>query len=121
MAEKFYDKDLQELGMDKKYLGMLSYLIIFIGGAIFYFVSKDKFVRFHALQSIMFFVGSSVISFIIFYLGFYVPLAFLIKWIVSFILIIVWLTLIISAYNGKKIKLPFIGEIAEEFSTKEII
>lgn len=83
--------------------GALAYLLGFVTGVIFFLISKDKFVRFHALQSIMLFVGLTVLN--------YIPFLNVIAGIVALIL---WLVLMFKAYKGEKFKLPVIGDIAEK-------
>lgn len=99
-------------GIDPKLAALLAYLLSIIGGIIFYVISKDKYVRFHALQSILlwavFIVIDVVVAFIpiIWFFGWIIPLAFLALWIV----------MMLKAYQGEKYKLPVIGDIAEKNS-----
>lgn len=83
--------------------GALTYLLGFVTGVIFFLISKDKFVRFHALQSIMLFVGLTVLN--------YIPF---LNVIVGIVALILWLVLMFKAYQGEKFKLPVIGDIAEK-------
>ena len=91
--------------------GMLCY--IFFAGIIFLLVepyNRNRFVRFHAFQSILFTIAWVVLHGVVVipYLGWalwpVVELAFLISWIV----------LLIKAYQGVMFKLPVIGEFAEQ-------
>jgi len=86
----------------------LCYLIGWVTGLGFLLAEKGNAkVRFHAMQSLLFFGGLTVISF--------VPV---IGWLLSpFVLIIgfvVWLMSIYKAYNGEDFELPVVGKFARE-------
>ncbi len=101
-------------GMAPNVAGVLSYLAGFVTGIIFYVIEKEnKFVRFHAMQSIVvfgFLFVASVIIGIVPFIGWLV--SFLI-WIVSLVL---WVVLMLKAFQGEFFKLPVAGEIAERNS-----
>ncbi len=109
-------------GMQNNMAGALSYITIV--GLIFLFIEpykSNRFVRFHAFQSIFFAVGWVVlwIAFIILsvVLGFIshglaacitIPM-----WLILGLgLFIVWIILIFKAYNNQEWKLPVIGNLA---------
>jgi len=121
MAQDNFDKELKQLGMDKKYSAVLAYLLSFLGGAIFLVISKDKFVRFHALQSILYNGGSTILLLGLFTIGLYFTYIFYFIWLVRLFLFTIWIFLMYMAYKGKEYELPLIGRIAKKFSTKEII
>src|SRR5699024_9288979 len=57
--------------LEENVAGLLCYLATFITGIIFLFIEKkSKFVRFHAMQSIVFFVGIWVVGFVVDYVPF---------------------------------------------------
>jgi uncharacterized membrane protein len=108
--------------MQNNMAGALSYITIV--GLIFLFIEpykSNRFVRFHAFQSIFFAVGWVVlwIAFIILsvVLGFIshglaacitIPM-----WLILGLgLFIVWIILIFKAYNNQEWKLPVIGNLA---------
>lgn len=104
------NKDLGKtsMGMQANVAAMLSYLLGFITGLIFYLVEKEnKFVRFHAMQSIIVFAALFVVGFIIAF----IPGVNLIFWAAETIL---WIILMVKAYQGEKLKLPIAGDIAEK-------
>jgi len=91
-------------GMQANVAALLSYAVGWLTGLIFFLIEKEnKFVRFHALQSIILFGSLAVLTFI--------PVIGLLAIIASPIL---WILLMIKAYSGVKFKLPFIGDIAEK-------
>lgn len=118
MAEENKDvkRDLGKTstGMDANVAALLSYVLGFITGLIFYLIEKDnKFVRFHAMQSMIVF-GSLLV------IGIILPLFPVIGWILSPILwignVVLWILLMIKAFQGEYFKLPIAGDIAEKNS-----
>lgn len=101
-------------GLGKNTAAALSYVLGPITGVIFLVLEKDKFVRFHAMQSIVFGVVAFVLNMI---LGFTIVLALVlpILWIVEFIL---WLVLIYKAWQGEEWELPVLGKFARQFLGK---
>lgn len=98
--------------MDPKLSALLCYLLSIIGGIIFYMISKDKFVRFHALQSIFLGVAFIIIDVIVVF----VPFLWFFSWIVYLGFLALSVVMMIKAYQGEKYKLPIIGDWAEKNS-----
>jgi uncharacterized membrane protein len=101
-------------GMQPNVAALLSYLVGFITGIIFYVIEKEnKFVRFHAMQSIITFG-------FLFVLGFILGVIPLIGWVLMPVLwiveVVLWIVLMVKAYQGEKFKLPIAGDIAEKNS-----
>ncbi len=99
-------------GMQANLAALLSYLLGFITGIIFYLIEKDnKFVRFHAMQSIITFGALFVLNTIL-------TLIPVIRWvfmpIIGITALILWVILMVKAYQGENFKLPFVGAIAEK-------
>ena len=90
--------------------GALSYVLGFITGIVFLLTSKDKFVRFHAMQSIITSVAIMVLNII---LGFTIIGLVLVPFL-GLGSLALFIVLIIKAYQGEKFKLPVIGEYAEK-------
>ncbi len=94
-------------GLPRNTAAALSYVLGWLTGIIFLLIEKDKFVRFHAMQSIITFGLLTVVSF--------VPV---VGWILSPLVMIVgfvlWLVLIFKAYQGEEFKLPVIGDFAQK-------
>ncbi len=98
-------------GLPKNTAAALSYALGWLTGIVFLLIEKDKFVRFHAAQSIVVF-GILTIIVLIPVIGWVIaPLA----WIVGFIL---WLVLIFKAYQGEEFKLPWAGNLAKKLLGK---
>ncbi|MNW34978.1 Chloroplast import component protein (Tic20) [compost metagenome] len=101
-------------GLDPKVAGLLCYVLGFITGIIFLIIEKQsKFVKFHAMQSIIIFGTLTVLNIILSYIP-------VIGWIASFIIsplsFILWIVLMLMALQGKTFKLPIAGDIAEKQS-----
>ncbi len=107
-------------GLDQRICVLLAYLFGWLGGLIFFIVEKqNKVVRFHAMQSILLsavyivlMIALTILSFIPF-LGIIFNLVNLLVSLGFLALIIV---LIAFSFQGKQIKLPFIGDMALNWS-----
>lgn len=94
-------------GLDENVAGLLCYVLGWISGTIFILIeTENKFVRYHAMQSIIVF-GILTVAGII--LGF-VPYIY---WLVPAVSFILWVVLMVKAYQGEKYKLPWAGNLAE--------
>jgi uncharacterized membrane protein len=101
-------------GLDQNLAGALCYVLGWLTGIIFLVIEKEnKFVRFHAVQSIVVFGAITVAQIILWIIPF-------IGWIIGILLSIVtfllWIFLMYKAYQGQTYKLPIAGNIAEKNS-----
>ena len=109
-------------GMTDNVAGALCYVLGLITGIVFLVLApynQNKFVRFHAFQSIFFhvaFIGIWILETI---------LAMMMPWGLSMVMSIIgllitlaalggWILLIVQAYQGEKFKLPVIGDLADK-------
>ncbi|MFC1710955.1 DUF4870 domain-containing protein [Patescibacteria group bacterium] len=94
--------------MSKNTKATLCYVGAWITGLIFLLIEKkDKEVRFHAMQSLLTFAGLTILTM--------VPLiGWILAPIVAVVGFILWLILIIKTYQGEKVVLPLVGEIAKK-------
>jgi len=105
-------KNNTSLGLDENIESMLCYLLGWITGIIFLILEKEnKFVRFHAMQSLITFLFLSVVSFLIKTIPF---IGFLISPFLWLFGLLIWVLLMYKAFQGEKFKLPVIGEITEQ-------
>jgi uncharacterized membrane protein len=100
---------------------ILSYALWWVGGLVFFLIErKNRFVRFHAAQSIIFFGAVSVLLgvlqliSIIPLLGFLlsVPISFA-STIITIIAVATWLFMMIQMYRGKNVRIPIVSGYAE--------
>lgn len=98
-------------GLEPTIAGALSYLLGFVTGILFFILEKDNpFVRFHALQSTIFF-GALFVVMVFFSI---IPiLGFLVNFLLGLCAFVVWLFIMIKAAQGVAFKLPVVGDIAE--------
>jgi uncharacterized membrane protein len=102
-------------GLAPNVAGLLCYLGIWVTGIIFFILEqKNKWVRFHAAQSIVVFGTLSVISAII---GWIPIIGHVFSTIIGIIGFILWIVLMVKAYKGERYKLPLAGDIAEMIVT----
>jgi uncharacterized membrane protein len=99
-------------GMDQNVAGLLCYVAGWITGLIFFLIEKEnRFVRFHAMQSIITFGGLTVVSIA---LGMIPFVNLVLLPILAILQLILWIVLMVKAYQGQLFKLPVIGDMAEK-------
>jgi len=99
-------------GLSPNVAGLLCYVAGWITGIIFLVLEqRNKFVRFHAAQSIVAF-GTITVAGIILGLIPVVGVAF--STIIGIIGFIVWIIMIVKASSGEWYKLPWAGDVAEK-------
>lgn len=101
-------------GLAENVAGLLCYVLGWISGIVFLLIEpKNKFVRFHAFQSIIVFGLITLIGIV------FNPIPFIggfIGWITSVIGFILWIFLMVKAYQGTMYKLPWAGDLAEKWA-----
>jgi uncharacterized membrane protein len=114
------------MGMSPNVEAGLSYVLTWVTGLIFFFMEKqNRFVRFHAMQSILFFGGLTVINIILSVIGgFGVPgiglLVALVSWAVGIVGLVGYIVLLINGFQGKYFKLPIVGDYAEKYANQGV-
>ena len=106
-------KDLGKtsVGMQANIAGVLCYAAGWITGIIFFLIEKEnKFVRFHAFQSMVVFGATMILSVV---LAVTVVGLILVPF-VNIAALIIWIVLMVKAYQGEKFKLPVAGDMAEK-------
>ncbi|MFC1979850.1 DUF4870 domain-containing protein [Chloroflexota bacterium] len=98
-------------GLELNTAGLLCYLGGWITGIVFLVIEqKNQFVRFHALQSIVTFgaltVTSALLNWIPFVGGFFGS-------VIGILAFILWILLMVKAYQGELYKIPIAGHVAE--------
>jgi uncharacterized membrane protein len=100
-------------GLDANVAAALAYAAGWVTGAAFLFIEhENRFVRFHAMQSVIVF-GSLSIAWMV---ALSIPV---LGWIVAFLVIppvsaVLWLMLMYRAYQGERYKVPGAGDMAEQ-------
>lgn len=99
-------------------MAALAYFLGFVTGIIFLLVEKNnKFIRFHAMQSTITFGGLFVVNLA---LGLVPVIGTIANIPLSIAALVVWILLMIKAYQGQTYKLPYIGDIAEKQVNKTV-
>ena len=95
--------------------GLLGCLIGSVATGVVMLVMErsNRFVRFHALQSILWFVLMTAAYFLASMIGF-LPFMGLLKWLVGVLHFAVSIYLMYMAYKGNMFKLPMIGDVVAE-------
>jgi uncharacterized membrane protein len=99
-------------GINPNVAGLLCYLLGFVTGIIFLVLEKEnRFVRFHAMQSIFVFGFLFILQMILSFIPF---IGWILMPIVGILALILWLILMMKAYKGEFFKLPIVGDMAEQ-------
>ncbi len=103
-------------GLEANVAGAVAYLFGFLSGIAFLVLEKDStFVKFHAMQSTIVSVGwivGQVILTAIPLIGWVLLLPW---WIFG---IVLWVWLMLKAFQGERYKLPWVGDLAEQQVSK---
>ena len=113
--------DPTSTGLNGRTEALLSYVLGWFSGLIFFVIErKNRFVRFHAAQSFIFFGIVSVVYIVIRLLSIIPVLGFLLSPVLgcaTLILLIpaalIWVLLMIQAYRGVNFRLPIISGYAD--------
>jgi uncharacterized membrane protein len=91
--------DHQRSGLSENLAALLSYVFGWITGLLFLLLDKRPYVRFHAAQSIVVFtLGALLLNFL------------------SLLSLVLWVVLMVKAFQGVRFKLPLAGDIAESLT-----
>lgn len=106
-------------GLDANLAAMLCYAIGWVTGLIFFVLEKDsRFVKYHAMQSIIVSLALNVMLFLLFRIPFIGFLLAVLSPLIFLACLVLWILLMVKAYNGEKFKMPFAGDIAEQQAAK---
>jgi uncharacterized membrane protein len=113
-------------GLDANIAAALSYFFGLLSGAIFFGIeTESRFVKFHAMQSMLASVAAIVLWIVymvvwtvlsrIPFLGWMAALVGFLGWaLLALGMLGLWLFCMFKAFQGDRFKLPFIGEVAEK-------
>jgi uncharacterized membrane protein len=111
-------EDKTSTGLKQNLAGLLCYVLGWVTGIVFLIIEKDsQFVRFHAFQSIITFGAITIVQII---LSFIPVVGWIFGYLVWALTLILWIILMVNAYQGKKYKLPIAGDIAERLSKPSV-
>ena len=110
-------------GLDANIAAALSYFFGLLSGAVFFAIETDsRFVKFHAMQSMLASVAAIVIWIVYMVLASILAYIPVLGWLVMLLLwaglalgmLGLWLFCMFKAFQGERFKLPYIGEVAEK-------
>jgi len=107
-------------GLSQNVAAGLSYFT-WIAGLVFFLIEKqNRFVRFNAMQSILFSGALTILGIIIQVLAGFLPASVAIAlscvWgIAGLAFLVGWIFCLVNAFQGKTFKLPYIGDVAERY------
>ena len=106
--------DKTSTGLDENIAGLLCYVLGWVSGIVFLLLEQEnKFVKFHAVQSIIVFGTLSLVNGV---LG-WIPVLGLIIGIISGILaFVLWILLMVKASQGERYKVKWAGNYAERWA-----
>ena len=112
-------------GLDQNIAGLLSYVLGPITGLVFFLLEKEnRFVRFHAMQSIVVGVASFVFWIIFSILSTILAFVPFLGWILSAVVgmvaglgfFVLWIVLMVKAFQGEEWEVPVLGKYARQYS-----
>jgi uncharacterized membrane protein len=116
-------------GLSENVAGALCYALGWITGLIFLLIDKRPFVKFHAAQSIVVFGALHIIHFVVamIFVGSIlrggVNIIFgagaTLLHILDLLIFILWIVLMIKAYQGDRFKVPVAADVAESLAGKQ--
>ena len=120
------------LGMEGNITALIGYIISIVALVLIFIEKDNKFVRFHAIQSVIWWVAMWVVFFVLWVVVIVigVVLAMIssslatIVWILSTLIFLGWFVALvggvifaaIKAYGGNMFKLPIVGGLAEKWA-----
>jgi len=105
------EKNKTVLGVDENIEALLCYVLGWITGILFLLLEREnRFVRFHAMQSLVVFLGLFLLSLVV---GLIPIIGTLISILLLPVSLILWVLLMFKALQGEKYKLPWAGDFAD--------
>ena len=117
-------------GLSENVAGLLCYVLGWITGLVFFLIDTRPYVRFHAAQSMVVFGGLHILRIalaMVFGMGWgfgggigWASFSFgwLLFSLIGLVALILWIVLMVKAYQGERFKVPVAGDFAESFAGK---
>ena len=114
-------------GISENMAATLSYALGWLTGIIFFLIDSRPYVKFHAAQSMVVFGGLHLLSIALgtmtgigwLFGGWHVmgP-RFFFSHIISLLSFVLWILLMVKAYQGQRFKVPVVADLAESLARK---
>jgi len=109
-------------GLQENVAGLLCYVLGWLTGIVFLLIDKRPFVKFHAAQSIVVFGGLTIIRIALMFMG--GMTGGMIGWgvvgmiglVISLLGLVLWIFLMVKAYQHELFKVPIAAPIAENIA-----
>jgi uncharacterized membrane protein len=112
-------------GLQENVAGLLCYVLGWLTGIIFLLIDKRPFVKFHAAQSIVVFGGLFIIRIALIFMHSMVGgglvsfgLVGMIGLVIGLLTLVLWILLMVKAYQHEMFKVPIAAPIAENIAGK---
>ena len=103
-------------GLAENVAGLLCYALGWVTGLIFLLIDKRPWVKFHAAQSIAVFGGLTIIRIGLLFMTHFLGWAiFALIGLISFVL---WIFLMVKAYQHETVRIPIAADIADNLAGK---
>lgn len=104
-------------GLDENVAGLLCYVLWWVSGLVFVLIEQEnKFVRFHAMQSIYVFGTITVAGIVLGWIPVIGVVFSVLLWLFG---VALWIVLMVKAYQGVEFKLPLAGNLAEKWVSRQ--
>ncbi len=112
-------------GLSENVAGLLCYVLGWVTGVVFFLIDKRPYVRFHAAQSIVVFGGLHILRVVLgmaFGIGFgfgawgAFSFGLLVFELIGLLSLVLWILLMIKAYQGERFRVPIAADIADSFA-----
>lgn len=105
-------------GLSQKTSVLLAYLFVWVGAIVFLLLEKqNRFVRFHAMQSLIFSLFATAVILALSILSIIPLLGFLIAFVVKPVVAVAfWITviaIIVKTNDDQNVRLPYIADLAD--------
>jgi uncharacterized membrane protein len=116
-----------QTGMQENVAGLLTYVLGWVTGLIFLIIDKRPFVQFHAKQSIVVFGGLLLLEIVLgMSFGFSIvtggvtgiSFGFGLFRLIQLLGLILWILLMIKAYQGERFRVPVAADLADKLFGK---
>ncbi len=103
-------------GLAENVAGLLCYVLGWVTGLIFLLTDKRPWVKFHAAQSIAVFGGLTVIRIGLLFMSHF--LGWAIFGLVGLLTLVLWIFLMVKAYQHETVRIPIAADIADSLAGK---
>jgi uncharacterized membrane protein len=103
-------------GLAENVAGLLCYALGWVTGLIFLLIDKRPWVKFHAAQSIAVFGGLTIIRIGLLFMSHL--LGWAIFGLIGLVSVVLWIFLMIKAYQHETVRIPIAADIADSLAGK---